>query len=281
MSPFASPPARPEHRWGDLHRLHHEQLRTSNSPADPVPELFPLPLIAGAAGMPHTGASRDARRRQHLRQYALDDANETILALNALYGADKAAVSPPSEAQVACQRRLLASSRAARHDFLNISADGAARTLLGDRFDYGGHASSVVGYQEGLVSLPAVNGKPVPLSSVLDLRAQELLDCFPDRILADEEVANYRLRNEHITSYTDAVLRADRSAYLTFVSSLVKRGLIRGCLERRARITPFFVHKKGGKQRLVFYCRRANVFVHQVSGYGNGFVRGLLVHLYP
>eukprot|EP00972_Heterocapsa_arctica_P010820 1586250-Heterocapsa_arctica.AAC.1 len=94
--------------------------------------------------MPHTGASRDARRRQHQRQYALDDANETILALNALYGADVAAVSPPSEAQVACQRRLLASSRAARHYFLNIAADGTARTLLGDRYDHGGHACSVV-----------------------------------------------------------------------------------------------------------------------------------------
>eukprot|EP00972_Heterocapsa_arctica_P050723 7456018-Heterocapsa_arctica.AAC.1 len=37
-SPFAIPPVRPEHRWGDLHRLHHEQPHTSNSPADPVPE---------------------------------------------------------------------------------------------------------------------------------------------------------------------------------------------------------------------------------------------------
>eukprot|EP00972_Heterocapsa_arctica_P018498 2732864-Heterocapsa_arctica.AAC.1 len=39
-------------------------------------------------------------------------------------------------------RASAACCRAARHDFLNISDDGAARTLLGDRYDYGGHACS-------------------------------------------------------------------------------------------------------------------------------------------
>jgi hypothetical protein len=48
---------------------------------------------------------------------------------------------------------------------------------------------------------------------------------------------------EHIGSYTDVVLRSDRSEYLGFLALLVARGLITLTRDKVCGVTPFFVQK--------------------------------------
>ena len=80
----------------------------------------------------------------------------------------------------------------------------AARQLLGRRLDYEGGASSVEPYREGCVSLPEGLVEPVALPTVLD--PDTLATLNPDRMLADDDVIEYRKEYESVGMYTDSVL---------------------------------------------------------------------------
>ena len=256
----ARPPS--DSRWRDYARKHHAHGASDNSSRGGASELFPLPPLPPDGRLLSGGTSRVARRRRLERQRAWCDANESIAALNALYGADNAHQGSITSLQAACQGRILSAARAARHDFDSsdfAGPEGAARELLGDRFDYGGHGCTVAPFRAADVSLPSLGGRAVELSSVLDSDAKELLLNFDTHILRDPEEAGQVLRDQKIGSYTDALLRSSPQLYETFLKSLADRNLLRWTVERKARITPFFVNKKGNKLRLVFDCRRANV----------------------
>eukprot|EP00971_Amphidinium_carterae_P055426 1092568-Amphidinium_carterae.1 len=59
----------------------------------------------------------------------------------------------------------------------------------------------------------------------------------------------------------DRRLRSNRSDYLEFLTMMMERGLLKPIspLQRKGFITPFFVKKKNGKQRLVLDCRMVNM----------------------
>ena len=106
-------------------------------------------------------------------------------------------------------------------------------------------------YDPARVPLPTL-GAPVELESVLDEDARRLID----------NIAHYLLEpggsRGPANSYMDTALRGDRRAFLDFLRLLHQRGCLRIVGRRRGRITPFFVKKKGDKQRLVFDCCRVN-----------------------
>lgn len=151
-------------------------------------------------------------------------------------------------------RRIAGVCRRARHDFDPHAAKEALSRLLGPR-DYAGDGCSVVPYGPALLSLPKVTGKCVPISDVLDLDARSVIRDFEHRILADDEHLA-RQRATEVGAYMDTEMRKERSLYLRFLATLAERGLLAGA--RRGRITPFCVRKKGGRQRLVFDCRKVN-----------------------
>lgn len=230
----------------------------SNSGSRRFVDLFPLPLLEGQSAPLHSGGSRTAHRRRHLRQRARDDANSAILALNALYGAEGPPGPLATDAQLESQRHIISSCRAARHGFVDHTPEGAARELLGSRWDYIGEGCRVVAYEKDKVSLPRLGSDPVVLERVLDREAVGLLQEFEDRLLVEDEIGDWRARTHRVGSYTDVVLRKDRRAYVGFVQELVSRGLVRASRVRKAAVTPFFVAKKAGQQRLVLDCRRSN-----------------------
>ena len=128
------------------------------------------------------------------------------------------------------------------------------REILGSRIGYNGQASSVQEYDPSLLSLPSGRLRPVPLNKVLkpDLKNYIALD----HILADSDVLEARRddlehRCKHITRYTDKVLQSSKSAYLSFLHRLQQAGILGFSRVAKGHISPFFVSKKNGKQRLV------------------------------
>ena len=175
-------------RWPDYRRPRDLAGGAPNSPLGRgAEELFPLPPVEVEGVDKHTGSSRTARRRRNIRRYAVDDANEAIFALNALYGCDRAATAAASPAQAAVQHRMLGAARRLRQDFVLSDPEEAARELLGPRFDYGGDGAAVVPYVEEAVSLPRLGGNTVPLDAVLDPNARDVLERFDSVMLADSE----------------------------------------------------------------------------------------------
>ena len=230
-------------------------------------ELFPIPPLPAflESRGSHGGGSRTAVRNRHLRLAARAEASEAIDALNALYGCDEVAPSgvPPTPAQANVHHRLLSRARAFRQDFEQRSPHEAARELLGSRMDYSGAGCAVEPYAPEKVSLPRLAGAPVRLEDVLDPHAREALVDFRDHILTDDHTYRQRLKDSPVRPYQDVRIREDRGVYLGFLRSLFERGLLGSSGSRRGRVTPFFVSKKGGSQRLVFDCRRTNqMFCH-------------------
>ena len=110
----------------------------------------------------------------------------------------------------------------------------------------------MVPYDADQVSLPRLGGKPVPLETVLDGAAAELVRNFEQRILRPEET------EQTARCYTDVVLRRSRARYLGFLKQLADRNLLVLTRLKKGGDTPFFVSKKAGKQRLVLDCHASN-----------------------
>ncbi len=122
------------------------------------------------------------------------------------------ATGRPTDAQLSCQSRLLSAFRQARQVFdvsLPSDLEGATHKLLGSRFDYGGQVSSVEPYKAELVSLPCLRGRAVSLEGIFVPDAKELLTSFPSHTLEEQALVDQTLREQHIRSYMDEVLRFD------------------------------------------------------------------------
>ena len=221
--------------------------------------VFPIPPIP-TPGV-GCGSSVKAKRRRGRKTHGKAQANYTISCLNELYGCQ------PGLAVTGDQDGSLSPCHASIHARLEsiFSTDefrlvqcprAAARLLLGSRCEYGGSDTTVEAYDSHRVSLPSGRVCPVPLRSVLPERIQSLLT--PDNILADDDVVEERMRNEHVTCYTDEVLKRDPEALKGFLVSLANCGVLIASCNPRGRVTPFFVKKKNGKQRLVLDCRVVN-----------------------
>jgi hypothetical protein len=104
--------------------------------------------------------------------------------------------------------------------------------------------------------LPEGQVTPVPLQSVLDPATWESIRV--SHILADADVIAHRQNNFPIQKYTDVLLRSNTSARLAFLSRLYSCGILGFSQTRHAEVSPFFVKKKLGRQRLVLDCRQAN-----------------------
>ena len=240
-----------------------EQRAVDSVHSGVVPDLFPLPLLAIGSSLVSAVSRRiRSKKRRAARVEAIwVDTNAAIEALNALYGCDRPPSAEISEAQFAAQQRLVESVAAASHLVVPSESEAAAGLLRG-RLDYNGTSCTVERYDAERVSLPDGSRPPVPLLRVLPEDAACLLADFNDRMLIDSPGVGMEasLQSDIIKPYFDAKLRSDRSAYILFVRRMVDAGLAGASLTKRATATPFFVEKKGKKQRLVLDCRNSNQY---------------------
>ena len=84
------------------------------------------------------------------------------------------------------------------------SPRAAVGQLLGRRLTYDGGDSSVEPYCEGRVSLPNGTIKPVALAGVLS--SDVFANLCPEKMLAEQEVVDFRQKFESVGMYTDIVL---------------------------------------------------------------------------
>jgi len=114
-------------------------------------------------------------------------------------------------------------------------------------------------YDPELVALPSGALTPVPLEMLVGQGGREEVDSFTStQTLASAEAAG-NLREQRLgRSYEDPQFK-NRLKYSGFVKRLLSLGMLDLSLEKPLEQTGmFFVKKKGGKQRLIFDCRRSN-----------------------
>ena len=226
-----------------------------NSSVFPIP---PVPLVRG-----ELGTSVTSRRRRSKFVHVHTMINECIDGLNELYGCSRPNIVQSmsrtvSPCHVSVHDHIKRACLAAMPEGKVPSPQAAARLLLGRKFDYFGTSSSVEAYDPVRVSLPDEGVVPVPLSHTL--APETLATLASDRILADDDVVEFRQLHEPEGMYTDVILKSDKRKRYDFYARLFKCGILGFSREAKAHISPFFVTKKNGKQRLVLDCRRTNQF---------------------
>ena len=108
----------------------------------------------------------------------------------------------------------------------------------------------MVPYDAEKASLPSPGDQAVPVMAVLSSKSQAKLRL--ENILADEDVIR-ACQAEDLQPYCDTQLRNPQEME-SFLARLFAAGCLKFSCIQRSRITPFFVRKKGGQQRLVLDC---------------------------
>ncbi len=103
-----------------------------------------------------------------------------------------------TEAQHAIHRRILSTVKSSR--LRHVQPRAAAKQVLGVRFCYKGESTTVVTYDETLVSLPSGMKPAVPLCDVLAEPIKRLLT--PDKILADDVIGCHGDSKKRLWCYT-------------------------------------------------------------------------------
>ena len=107
------------------------------------------------------------------------------------------------------------------------------------------------------MSIPSAGATAVPLVDVLSGRAKAVFEDFEQHMLKDD--ADLCTASESfIPQYTDIKLSKSKKHNLAFHKRLFDAGLLRPVDRGRGHVTPFFVRKKNGMQRLILDCRRVN-----------------------
>jgi len=143
----------------------------------------------------------------------------------------------------------------------HFSRRGAAKELLASSLSYTADEapSPVVRYVRSRVDIPEVGAVIPPVESVLDeIGKNYVLDYEPMMMKSPDEWARVLDSEPPVTPYMDEVLKRDPAAYNTFIGDLVRANMLGFTYRPKDLVTPFFVAKKSGKQRLVWDARVPN-----------------------
>ena len=250
------PPATPPgHNFGIWEAQKDNLLQQGGDPS----AVFPLPPLGWKGSLP--GLSKTAKRRQVRYRRVFNMTTDCIDGLHELYGCNRESIVQASKRPVLpCHDSVHthvvdACLRCQPKDILQTPR-AAARLLLGPKFEHAGTSTTVEAFDDARVSLPDEGVVPVPLASVLPSSMTATL--CPDRMLADDDVVEYRQKFESVGLYTDVVLEHDKRKRVEFYKRLYKCGILGFSFSAKGKIAPFFVSKKNGNLRLVLDCRRVN-----------------------
>ena len=215
-------------------------------------EVFPIPVVPRAPGLVPS-----FERAESL----CDDASR---ALNELFSGSVSSSVSTSVASP-CQlssRELLLSQATRMADSFDVSLDPKSSfESLGLGVDYRGNSQSFVALDENLLSLPASDVEPQPVSRLLGPRGDvEIEDfksssCLP--IAAGREASE---ASGLVRPFMDPGIRRCSRRYHNLLRKLEKHGILCYGLEAISFVGMFAVNKKSGKQRLVIDCRLANLY---------------------
>ena len=223
-------------------------------------ELYPIPPPTPPAAP--EGRSVHAQRRFNHKLRIWQEACHAIDALNLLYGCRRdrrlgESGCSPSLAQAHRQVHQHIIQRIAKMRPLAVpTGPAAARELFGSCYDYVGDSCSVVPYDQAKVSLPDGSLNPVMLADVLAEKTMGHL--ILSSMLADDDTVLERREFGAAPQYTDEAMRGDPGLLRDFSLRLLECGVAGVTSVKKDTVSPFFVKKKGDKQRLVLDCRRVN-----------------------
>ena len=225
-------------------------------------ELFPLPLCEP---VPHqAGLSVSSRRRKAKVRSNVERTNEVIKVLNEMYGSSQDGAfsfsSCPTSAQRQAQHELFSEVSKTKDPQSVLSMREAVEELLQSDLSYSGEvATTVRGYDRGLLSIPSSGNCAVDMMGLLDEQGQEVIaDPHRCMMLSEEEYGDILEKSGSLCTYMDPLLRDDLPTYCTFIEDLYRSGMLEFTNSPQELVTPFCVTKKSGKHRLILDCRGVN-----------------------
>ncbi|CAK0860193.1 unnamed protein product, partial [Prorocentrum cordatum] len=150
---------------------------------------------------------------------------------------------------------------AARRTTAAFSRRGAAKELLATSLSCTGDEapSPAVKYVRSRVDIPEVDAAVSAVETVLDpIGRGYVLDYESKMMLTPDEWSRVLDSEPPVTPYMDEVLKSDPGAYHLFISDQVKANMLGFTFRSQDLVTPFFVTKKSGAQRLVWDARVPN-----------------------
>ena len=224
-------------------------------------ELFPLPSLP-SFDRDVSGSVSSRRRRARVKKL-VNESNEVIQCLNEMYHptSNFSSAGQPSAAQRNAQHAVFSQLARQQLPAVTCKVREAAQELLQSSLSYSGEeaGSTTVSYDRCLVSLPEVAAEPIDVGQVLDGVGREVIeDSSHCMLLGPQEWGEVKEKNKPIQIYMDPILKNNLNEYCVFVKDLFQKGMIQFTNTPKDMISPFFVAKKSGKQRLVLDCRAVN-----------------------
>lgn len=228
---------------------------------------LPMPIDYGFAGEVYELNSRRSQKRVAKRRRDMQDAKDTVWALNHLAGFEdesKWPISIRNQAQAECMRRVKQCHAQRPPPIQRETGQEALRQLLRHKGDRGySEVSDSPGqlavFVRERLSLPRDQKQPVLLSTILPEKEQHRLECFEEEMmLSPEERAAVLEKGFQGDCYLDPQLANHPRKYHQFIADLYLAKLISFTVTPKVQVGAFVVTKKGNKQRLIIDARRTN-----------------------
>ena len=222
-------------------------------------DLLPLPPLPSEKISP-SGRSRTSAQKVARHAAAVASANETVWALNSLYGEDRPLVSGLSLTQRSTHQSLYAAALSDAPPN-SESSEAAFRRLLGSRAAAytAGSLDNTAPFDQSRLSWPRSAGKCSLHECLPASEALNAINVETNLLLAPEEFKERVKREGTVKPHWDPALRNCSPEYLELLRDLLARDMVvlrtDGC---RARAGLFCVSKKIGKLRLIVDARVCN-----------------------
>lgn len=224
-------------------------------------DLFSLPHASDPPRVVH--ASESSRRRRSKVVQLVRMSNEIIDVLNEVYAppSDRFFPSSCSLAQQHSQHMIFQQVSKMSPATNQCTAREAVEELLRTCPTYSSEelSTTVRTFDKDLVSIPTSQNEPIDLSGLLDPCGREIIE-DPSRcmMLTEAEWGQVIEEGNTMKPYMDTKLQNSAQEYQNFVKTLYDAGMINFTSDPQDLVTPFFVAKKDGRQRLILDCRGVN-----------------------
>ena len=195
-------------------------------------DVFPIPLLSVPV-VANPNLSRSVRQRIKQDIASTKRANEAIDVLNDLFCSHEDLINHGSNSSI-CSDHIKACMRE-YSPVDTVVPEEALSSLLGESHSYTEDvaSSTLVSFQPGQQSLPAVSSEPPDMRRILDSRASHTLESFEKEMMLDQTAFSELIAREgRIKPYIDPKLSSSREGYEAFISSPVSRACPHSAVSR-------------------------------------------------
>ena len=221
-------------------------------------DVFPIPLLSVPV-VANPNLSRSVRQRIKQDIASTKRANEAIDVLNDLFCSHEDLVNHGSNSSICSDHIKQCVQEYSPVD--TVVPEEALSSLLGESHSYTEDvaSSTLVSFQPGQQSLPAVSSLPPDMRRILDKRASHTLESFEKEMMLDQTAFSELIAREgRIKPYIDPKLSSSREGYEAFITELSSLHIVTHTQAPREHVGLFFVKRKDHLQRVIIDCRSTN-----------------------